>query len=136
VSDARVVSAALDEASAFEPAPAFAEPWQARAFACAVELSRRGLYNWREWVQAFGAEIAAHPARPGEEPDAAYHRQWLATLEKLAALKAVASAAEVDARAEQWRRAYLNTPHGQAVKLEAYDSNELRLAPRGWRPAQ
>ena len=124
MSDARAVSGALDDVSPFESTPAFAEPWQARAFACAVELSRRGLYTWREWSQALGAEIATHPARPGEEAGAAYHRQWLATLEKLAALKAAASAAEVDARAEQWRRAYLNTPHGQAVRLEAHDPNE------------
>ena len=117
MSDARTVSSALDAGSALEPTTSFAEPWQARAFACAVELNRRGLYTWREWVQALGAEIATHPARPGEEPGAAYHRQWLATLERLAALKAVASAAEIDARAEQWRRAYLNTPHGQPVKL-------------------
>lgn len=119
-----MVAGALDERSATESMPAFAEPWQARAFACAVELSRRGLYTWREWVQALGAEIATHPARPGEEPGAAYHRQWLATLEKLAALKEVASPAELDARAEKWRMAYLNTPHGQAVELEACDSNE------------
>jgi nitrile hydratase accessory protein len=124
VSDARPVSGALVDGSAFESTPAFAEPWQARAFACAVELSRRGLYTWREWTQALGTEIATHPARPGEEPGAAYHRQWLATLEKLTNLKAVASVAEIDARVEQWRKAYLSTPHGQAVKLEASDSNE------------
>ncbi len=123
MSDARADSGALDVGSVLETPTAFAEPWQARAFACAVELSRRGLYTWREWVQALSAEIATHPARPGEDPGAAYHRQWLATLEKLTALKALASSAEVDARAEQWRRAYLNTPHGQAVRLEASDSN-------------
>lgn len=128
MSEAWVAASALDERLAPESAPTFAEPWQARAFACAVELSRRGLYTWPEWVQALGAEIATHPARPGEEPGDAYHRQWLATLETLAALKAVASAAELDARAEQWRRAYLNTPHGQAVKLEACDPNQPRQA--------
>ena len=124
MNDAWAAASALDERSATGSMPAFAEPWQARAFACAVELSRRGLYTWREWVQALGAEIARHPARPGEAPGEAYHRQWLAALETLAALKAVASAAELDARAEQWRRAYLNTPHGQAVKLEACDPSQ------------
>ena len=125
---AHPVSRALDEGSALESTPTFAEPWQARAFACAVALSRRGLYTWGEWVQALGAEIAAHPARCGEGPGDAYHRQWLATLETLAGLKAIASAAEIDARAEQWRTAYLNTPHGQAVKLEASDSNAAAKA--------
>ncbi|MGH8218219.1 MAG: nitrile hydratase accessory protein [Steroidobacteraceae bacterium] len=117
MSDAGADSNTREVGSALRSAPAFAEPWQARAFACAVELSRRGLYTWREWVQALGAEIAAHPARPGEDAGATYHRQWLATLEKLTSLTAVASTAEIGARAEQWRTAYLNTPHGQPVKL-------------------
>lgn len=119
-------SSSLDAISALESAPAFAEPWQARAFACAVELSRRGLYSWREWVEALSAEIASHPATAGEDAGAAYHRQWLATLEKLTAAKAAASAAEIDAREDEWRRAYLNTPHGQVVKLDATYSNESR----------
>lgn len=123
MSSAPASSSSLDAESALESAPAFGEPWQARAFACAVELSRRGLYSWREWVQALSAEIAAHPARPGEDPGTAYHRQWLTTLERLAGLKAVASTAEIDARAEEWRMAYLRTPHGQAVQLEAFSSN-------------
>ena len=118
-------------ASGSEAAPVFAEPWQARAFACAVELNRRGLYSWREWVQALSAEIAAHPAHPGEDPGAAYHRQWLATLEKLAHQKEIASPSDIDTRVGEWRRAYLSTPHGQPVRLTASDSN----APPEERPA-
>lgn len=118
MSDAPSMGGTLDEQTALESAAPFAEPWQARAFACAVELSRQGLYTWREWVQALGEEIAAHPAERGEDPGAAYHRQWLSALEKLASLKEIASAAEIDARAERWRVAYLSTPHGQPVKLD------------------
>jgi nitrile hydratase accessory protein len=113
VNDTPAITAALDEG------PGFAEPWQAQAFACALQLSRRGLFTWREWVDAFSAEIAAHPARFDESAEAAYYRQWLRTLEKLVGIKGAASAAEIDERAEQWRRAYLNTPHGQAVELTA-----------------
>jgi nitrile hydratase accessory protein len=112
VSDAPAITAALEEG------PGFAEPWQAQAFACAMQLSRRGLFTWREWVDAFSAEIAAHPARPDETVETAYYRQWLCTLETLAGLKGAVSAAELDERAEQWRRAYLETPHGQAVELK------------------
>lgn len=119
MSDPPAASSESDERSTLDSAPPFAEPWQARAFACAVELSRRGLYTWREWVQTLSEEIAAHPARAGEDAGAVYHRQWLAALETLADRKAIASAAEIDARAESWRRAYLNTPHGRAVQLEA-----------------
>jgi nitrile hydratase accessory protein len=97
--------------------PGFAEPWQAQAFACAIQLSRRGLFTWNEWVEVFSAEIKAHPARPGETSDAAYYRQWLAALETIVGLKGAASPVEIDERQETWRRAYLNTPHGQPVEL-------------------
>jgi nitrile hydratase accessory protein len=97
--------------------PRFAEPWQAKAFACAIHLSRKGLFSWAEWVQAFSSEIAAHPAQPGERPESAYHRQWLTTLERLVGERACIGPAEIDERTETWRRAYLNTPHGRAVEL-------------------
>ena len=97
--------------------PAFAEPWMAEAFACAVHLNRRGLFGWSEWVEVFSAAIKAHPQQPGEEADAAYYRQWLAALETIVGLKGAASTAEISERQETWRRAYLNTPHGQPVEL-------------------
>src|SRR5271156_5329811 len=97
--------------------PGFAEPWMAQAFACAIQLSRQGLFTWSEWVEVFSAEIKAHPAQPGETSNATYYRQWLAALETIVGLKGAASAAEIAARQETWRQAYLNTPHGQPVEL-------------------
>jgi nitrile hydratase accessory protein len=95
----------------------FAEPWMAQAFACTIQLSRQGLFTWSEWVEVFSTEIKAHPAEPGETSDAAYYRQWLAALETIVGLKGAASSAEITERQEAWRRAYLNTPHGQPVEL-------------------
>src|SRR6202046_735046 len=92
--------------------PAFAEPWMAQVFACAVHLSRQGLFTWNEWVDVFSAEIKAHPQEPGEASNAAYYRQWLAALETIVGLKGAASATEIAERQEAWRQAYLNTPHG------------------------
>ena len=97
--------------------PAFAEPWMAQAFACAVHLSRQGLFTWNEWVDVFSAEIKAHPQQPGEAANAAYYRQWLAALETIVGQKGAASQAEISERQETWRKAYLNTPHGQPVEL-------------------
>src|SRR5215472_7096588 len=97
--------------------PAFAEPWMAQAFACTVHLSRRGLFTWSEWVDVFSAEIKAHPQQFGEAANAAYYRQWLAALETMVGLKGAASTAEISERQETWRRAYLNTPHGNPVEL-------------------
>lgn len=106
-----------EPALAAGPEERFAEPWQAEAFACAIQLSRQGLYTWPEWVEVFSAEIKAHPQQAGETSNSAYYRQWLAALERLLRLKGVTSETEIDRRAENWRRAYLNTPHGLAVQL-------------------
>jgi nitrile hydratase accessory protein len=97
--------------------PAFAEPWMAQAFACTVHLSRQGLFTWNEWVDVFSAEIKAHPQQSGEASNAAYYRQWLAALETIVGLKGAASTAEITERQETWRRASLNTPHGNPVEL-------------------
>jgi nitrile hydratase accessory protein len=100
-------------------APAFREPWQAKAFAMVVLLHRRGQFEWDEWVRVLGAEIAAAAQQPGEDPDAAYHRQFLAAFERIVAALGIASPDDQRRRKEDWRRAYLNTPHGHAVELAA-----------------
>ena len=85
--------------------PAFAEPWMAQVFACAVYLSRQGLFTWNEWVDVFSAEIKAHPQQPGEAANAAYYRQWLAALETIVGLKGAASTTEITERQETWHHA-------------------------------
>jgi nitrile hydratase accessory protein len=100
-------------------APTFREPWQAKAFAMVVLLYRQGRFEWDEWVQVLGAEIAAGPQQPAEDPDAAYHRQFLAALERILAALGIANPGDQLRRKEEWRRAYLNTPHGNAVELAA-----------------
>ena len=40
-----------------ETGPVFNAPWEAQAFAMAVELHRRGVFAWREWADALAAEI-------------------------------------------------------------------------------
>ena len=97
--------------------PTFAEPWQAKAFATTVALSRAGLFTWPEWAAALGAEIARQPQRPREACADADYRQWLAALEMLLAARGIASVADIDATAEHWRRSYQHTSHGKSVTL-------------------
>lgn len=97
--------------------PVFAEPWQASAFALAVHLSERGVFAWSEWSAALGHEIRA-AGQHGAESEAYFHR-WLAALERLCREKGLLDVAEVSRRREEWRRAYLNTPHGEPVELSA-----------------
>ena len=97
--------------------PVFAEPWQAQAFAMALELHRAGHFSWTEWAKHLSAEIAA--ARESGDPDRGdtYYHHWLAALEKLVSEKGLASAAELDERKKQWDIAARHTPHGRPIEL-------------------
>lgn len=102
--------------------PVFAEPWQAQAFALAVGLSQQGLFTWKEWTQAIGTEIKAAQAAGDPDLGDTYYDHWLKALERLVASKGAVTMDQMAARTEQWRRAYLNTPHGQPIDLAAADT--------------
>ncbi len=92
----------------------FREPWEAQAFAMAVELHARGAFTWPEWAHALSREIAAAGARDSGED---YYLHWLAALEKLVTEKSLASARELSERKDQWDRAARATPHGEPIVL-------------------
>ncbi|MFL5289111.1 MAG: nitrile hydratase accessory protein [Rhodopila sp.] len=105
-------------------APAFREPWQAKAFALVVLLHREGHFGWDDWVRTLSEEIAASPQRADEDAEQAYHRQFLAALEKIVAAQGMTSPEAMQVRKQAWRRAYLNTPHGHAVDLAATERGD------------
>lgn len=109
---ARAPATRFERALASE-ARAFDEPWQAEAFALAVQLHERGLFTWREWSETLGGEIARRAER-GEED---YFLCWLSAIEILVERKAIASRAELAGIADAWREAYRTTPHGKPVRL-------------------
>jgi nitrile hydratase accessory protein len=94
------------------PEAPFDEPWQAQAFALAVELHRQGAFTWTEWADALAGQIAAR----GDNP---YYENWLAALEALATGKGLAAKVELADRKAAWERAFLTTPHGKPVELDA-----------------
>jgi nitrile hydratase accessory protein len=95
----------------------FNAPWQAQAFAMVVELNEVGHFEWGEWVSVFGQEIARSPAQPGENLNDAYYRQWLRALEQIVVARCLLAPSDLGRRTMEWRSAYINTPHGQAVEL-------------------
>jgi len=99
-----------------EDGPIFSAPWQAQAFAIAVQLSEAGHFAWTEWVQYLSAEISAASDARGDSLDI-YYLHWLTALEKLVADKGLASLGEMNRRKEDWRRAHLNTPHGSPIEI-------------------
>ncbi|MCC6434071.1 MAG: nitrile hydratase accessory protein [Acidimicrobiales bacterium] len=99
--------------------PVFDEVWQAEVFATAQVLADSGLFTWAEWTQALTDAIAAAQAAGDPDLGDTYYDHWLAALEGLCRAKGAVSPSELDARAEDWRRAYEHTPHGQPVELAA-----------------
>lgn len=93
-----------------EGAPVFAEPWQARAFAMAVQLNARGAFGWPDFAAALGAECA-------RDPQAGYYDAWLRALEAVLAERDIAAPEAVAGLAARWRRAAEATPHGQPIRL-------------------
>jgi nitrile hydratase accessory protein len=101
--------------------PVFREPWHAEAFSLAVALHRRGAFTWSEWVEFFSGTLGDGPVEQDETIETietAYYRRWLGALENLVAGKRLISVEEMARRKEEWRRAYLYTPHGQPVELK------------------
>jgi nitrile hydratase accessory protein len=96
--------------------PVFDEPWQAQAFALALQLHAQGVFTWTEWAGALSERLKA--AGP-EDDGSRYYEHWLATLENLVTAKNLAADAELHDRKHAWEAAYRNTPHGRPVELGA-----------------
>jgi nitrile hydratase accessory protein len=115
-------TAAINELPALprdQEGPVFNEPWEAQAFALAVRLSEAGCFTWSEWAAVLSQEIKAAQARGDPDPGQTYYRHWLNALERICADKGLVGREDTHRRAEEWRRAYRHTPHGQSVELSA-----------------
>jgi len=99
--------------------PVFAEPWQAQAFALAVQLSAAGHFTWTEWTTALGAHLQAAVGRGEPDDGSRYFEHWLAALEQLVTEKKLTNLTALRARKDAWADAYRHTPHGQPVELGA-----------------
>lgn len=97
--------------------PVFAAPWEAKAFAMALDLHKRGQFEWSEWCDTLGAEIKE--AQAGGDPDLGdtYYLHWLSALEKLVAAKNIVGADALQAAKEDWRAADEHRGFGEAPVL-------------------
>lgn len=96
--------------------PVFAEPWQAQAFALALQLHAQGAFTWTEWAQALSERLkAAGPTDDGSR----YYERWLEALEDLVTAKRLASGPDLARRKKAWEHAYRHTAHGRPVELGA-----------------
>jgi nitrile hydratase accessory protein len=100
-----------------EEGPVFAEPWQAQAFAIAVQLSKEGHFTWTEWTTALGEQLQAAVRRGEPDDGSRYFEYWIAALELLATDKNLTDITALSERKEAWADSYRRTPHGQPVEL-------------------
>ena len=101
--------------------PVFREPWEAEAFAMAVALHKRGLFDWSEWTAMLADEIKRAQARGDPDTGETYYRHWLAALERIVAEKGVTDAASLARYRDAWDHAADRTPHGMPIILRPED---------------
>ena len=97
--------------------PVFAEPWQAQAFAIAVQLSAQGYFTWKEWAATLADELKSAADRGEPDDGTHYYEHWLAALERLVTSRNLTDPDALRARKDEWEDAYHHTPHGKPVEL-------------------
>ena len=110
----------LHDSGKDEQQSVFAEPWEAHAFAIAVKLSEKGLFEWSDWTNALAEEIKKAKEQGNPDFGNTYYKFWLSALETILLEKNILKKSDLRSMREQWRRAYLSTPHGNPVKLVKY----------------
>ena len=99
--------------------PAFAEAWQAELLALGNALTEAGVFSPTEWSEALGAELQRASARGEPDDQNTYYGAALSALDRLIERDGRIKLEVLAGRTEQWRRAYLHTPHGKPVELSA-----------------
>ncbi len=99
--------------------PVFEEAWHAQVLALAFNLVERGRFSNAQWSAALDAELAAAQRRGEADDVETYYCAVLVALEGLLDSHSELSMSELAVRIEQWREAYLRTPHGQPVALNS-----------------
>lgn len=100
----------------------FDELWQARALALTFSLTERGFFTPAQWSQALGTQHRRLLTQGAPDTPQTYYEAVTGALERLVHEHGICPGDEVENRAEAWRRAYLNTPHGAPVELTAGNS--------------
>jgi nitrile hydratase accessory protein len=108
---------ALPRLPADAEGPVFAEPWQAQAFALAVQLHAAGAFTWSQWAETLAGELKAAEARGEPDDGSRYYEHWLAALETLVTGRGLLAPPALAERKDAWARAYERTPHGRPVEL-------------------
>jgi nitrile hydratase accessory protein len=89
---------ALVAEAGLDPDRVFSAPWEARAFAMALDLSQSGLFTWDEFRAHLIAEVGASDRvreRDGTADRGEYYEHFLRALEKLVTERGIADGEEL-----------------------------------------
>ena len=110
---------ALKPLASVDGEAAFDEAWQAEALAIADTLVQNGMFSAGSWSAALGKALRNAEADGASDDQQTYYQCVLTALEGLIAQHSEIDRAAMSTKREDWEQAYLSTPHGQPVKLEA-----------------
>ena len=96
--------------------PVFSEPWQAQVMAMADLLIESGQLPASQWSSILGAHLKVKQF--DEDSLENYYLSALAALTELIERHDLISSDQLENREQDWKKAYLATPHGQPVELE------------------
>lgn len=101
--------------------PVFEQEWQAQILAMADTLILNKSIEPTSWSENFGAGLEqAHAA--GQPDDLrTYYKVALDTLEMLLTAQGDVTEVELSNKRQAWKQAYLNTPHGEPVRIQVLD---------------
>ena len=98
--------------------PVFEEPWHAQVFAITVALNEAGVFQWTDWAHQFSTTLKQHGLNRDLNGGSDYFHAWVETLEVFLTDQKIALPDELQVLKSAWERAYLQTPHGQPVKIQ------------------
>ncbi|WP_053005822.1 hypothetical protein [Kiloniella spongiae] len=97
--------------------PAFDELWQAQVLSMVDALITENVITPVNWSESFGKNLNAAYQKGDPDNLDTYFSAALTTLEKLITDQCEITKTDVTKKHEDWRQAYLSTPHGKPVQL-------------------
>ena len=96
----------------------FQNPWHSQLFAITVQLSEKGNFTWKEFVEVFGNSLnKARLELNSLDGNDDYFKCWLNALEEIIISKKLGNSNILLLLKKDWTDAYLSTPHGKQVKI-------------------
>ncbi len=97
----------------------FQNPWHSQLFAITVQLSEKGNFNWKEFVEVLGEHLKKQRSLTKNlDGSNDYFYCWLQALEEILIIKQISNQDTLMFLKEDWTQAYMSTPHGKPVKIK------------------